>query len=164
MTDGKFTSALVTGVEIIENNGKKYMSFKYNGTMYYANIDAGAYTSYIAGKPITLSGFPTSEMYNGSYVYELTSITHYNGNYIFPNSGFERLTESDLAGKSAWELALGRNEIYARHGRTFQMKEFQNYFDTCSWYAPNQNYDYSDDSANLNSIERENAKFIKDHE
>lgn len=164
MTNGKFTAALITGVEIINNNGKNYMSFKYNGTLYYANIDAGAYTEYISGKPMTISGFPTSEMYNGSYVYEITSITHYNGSYIFPNSGFELLTESDLKGKSAWELALGRNEIYARHGRKFQMQEFQTYFDSCSWYTVNPNYNYDDDSANLNSIERENAKFIKDHE
>ncbi len=164
MTDGKFTAALITGVEIINNNGKNYMSFKYNGTLYYANINAGAYNELISGKPMTISAFPTSEMYNGSYVYEITSITHYNGAYIFPNSGFELLTEADLKGRSAWELALGRNEIYARHGRKFQMQEFQQYFDTCSWYAVNPNYNYDDDSANLNSIERENAKFIKDHE
>ena len=153
MTDGRFTAALVTGGEVIHDaNGRTYMTFTYNGTKYYANADASSYTEYIAGRPITLSAYPTSEVYNGNRVYEITSITHYTGEYIFPNSGFELLTESDLAGKSKSVLALGRNEIYARHGREFKVQEFRDYFTKCSWYSVDPNYNYEDDSSNLNSI------------
>lgn len=165
MTDGRFTAALVTGGEVIHDaNGRTYMTFTYNGTTYYANADASSYTEYIAGRPITLSAYPTSEVYNGNRVYEITAITHYTGEYIFPNSGFELLTESDLAGKSKSVLALGRNEIYARHGREFKMQEFRDYFSKCSWYSVDPNYNYEDDSSNLNSIERANANFIKSYE
>lgn len=162
--NGKFESALITGGEVIDIGTKKYMTFDYNGSTYYANVDSGAYTSYIQGKPFTIKAFPTSEKYNGYTVYEITSITNYSGSYIFPSSGFKLLTTADLKGKTAKELALGRNEIYARHGREFKTKEYQNYFNGCSWYSPNPSYDYSDDSNNLNSIERENAKFIKEYE
>lgn len=164
MSGERFTSALVTGGQVITDGGRTYMTFVYDGNTYYANVDSGAYTAFIQGKPMTLSAFPTSEVYNGNKVYEITSITHYNGDYIFPNSGFELLTEADLKGKSAEVLALGRNEIFARHGRTFTMPEFQNYFNGCSWYSPNPNYNYDDDASNLNSIERQNANFIKAYE
>ena len=140
------------------------MTFTYEGTTYYANVDKGSYTEYIKGKPFTIKAFPTSEYYNGHVVYEITSITNYNGSYIFPTSGYKAHTAADLKGKTAKELALGRNEIYARHGRTFKTKEYQEYFNSCSWYSPNPAYDYSDDSSNLNSIEKANVKLIKEYE
>ncbi len=164
MSGDRFTAALVTGGQVITDGGRTYMTFVYEENTYYANVDSGAYTAFIQGKPMTLSAFPTSEVYNGNKVYEITSITHYNGDYIFPNSGFELLTEADLKGKSAEVLALGRNEIFARHGRTFTTPEFQNYFNGCSWYSSNPNYNYDNDAANLNSIERQNANFIKAYE
>lgn len=164
MSDGRFTAALVTGGEIVSGSGRTYMTFTYNGNTYYANASADSYTSYIQGRPMTLSAFPTSEVYNGNTVYEITDITHYTGDYIFPNSGFRLLNESDLAGKSKEILALGRNEIYARHGRQFQMQEFSSYFSRCSWYSIDPNYNYEDDASNLNSIERANVNLIKEHE
>ena len=164
MQDGRFTAALVTGGEIVTANGRTYMTFIYNGNTYYANASADSFTSYIKGRPITLSAFPTSEVYNGNTVYEVTAITHYTGDYIFPDSGFRLLTESDLAGKAKNVLALGRNEIYARHGRKFDTKEFDEYFRGCSWYVIDPNYNYEDDASNLNSIERANVEFIKEHE
>lgn len=162
--DGKFTGALVTGGEIVTNGNKRYMSYRYNGATYYANIDSGTTTAMISGKPLTITAFATSEVYNGANIYEITSITNYNGSYIFPNSGFALLTEKDLSGKSAAELALGRNEIYARHGRQFKTAEFDKYFKSCSWYHVNPSYNYEDDDANLNSFEKYNVRFIKKYE
>ena len=164
MTGDRFTAALVTGGEVIRDGGRTYMTFTYNGATYYANVDASSYTEYIQGKPITLSAYPTSEVYNGNTVYEITAITHYTGDYIFPNSGFELLDESDLAGKSKDVLALGRNEIFARHGRQFTMDVFREYFENCSWYTVDPNYNYDDDASNLNAIERANVEFIKARE
>jgi serine/threonine protein kinase len=46
------------------------------------------------------------------------------------------VTAEDLKGKSAWDLELMRNEIYARHGLTFRRPELQQYFASKSWYAP----------------------------
>lgn len=84
--------------------------------------------------------------------------------YVFGDSSSRLLTEADLAGKSADELRIARNEIYARHGRKFKDASLQNYFSKCAWYSINDSYNYSDDAANLNSIEQANAKFILQYE
>ena len=84
--------------------------------------------------------------------------------YIFPDSETRKLTKADLRNKTSEELRLGRNEIYARHGRLFDDKELQEYFDEQSWYFGT--IDPSDfvDSLELNDIERRNAKFILKYE
>lgn len=164
MNGDEFTSALVTGIEVVKSDDKAYMAFKYNGGTYYAKVSGNTTTGFVAGKAMTISAYKISETYNGVNVYEITAITHYNGNYIFPNSGFKLLTENDLKGKSALELRLGRNEIYARHGRKFNDLSLQAYFNGCSWYAVKSSYNYGNDADNLNAIERANAKFIKDYE
>lgn len=46
------------------------------------------------------------------------------------------LTARDLAGKSATELSLLRNEIYARHGYIFERKSVDAYFRAQPWYRP----------------------------
>ncbi|MCH5211755.1 MAG: YARHG domain-containing protein [Oscillospiraceae bacterium] len=84
--------------------------------------------------------------------------------YVFGDSSSRLLTEADLAGKSADELRIARNEIYARHGRKFKDASLQNYFNKCPWYSVNGSYNYSDDAANLNNIEQANAKFILQYE
>ena len=70
------------------------------------------------------------------------------------------LTNDDIKGMSKHDLALARNEIYARHGRKFQTEEYSKYFSSKSWYSINPNYNYSDDDSNLNSIEVKNVQFI----
>ena len=50
------------------------------------------------------------------------------------NSDSEYHTRSDLEGLSENECILARNELYARHGRRFNSKDIQDYFDMCSWY------------------------------
>ena len=110
---------------------------------------------------MTVTAVPTSDKYNGSTVYEINSLTYYNGkDYILPNSGTKLVTNADIEGFSKDKLALARNEIYARHGRKFQMQEFKDYFEKQSWYKTNPNYNYEDDDSNLNSIESRNVTFL----
>ena len=42
--------------------------------------------------------------------------------------------------KSLVELKILRNEIFARHGRTFKTEWLQKYFNNQPWYKPNPNY------------------------
>ena len=160
----KFNAALVTGKEVVTGGGKKYLTFDFNGATYYANIDSSSSTADVAGKPMTINAYKTSEVYNGASVYEITALTKYNSSYVFPESGYRLLTEADLKGKSARELYIGRNEIYARHGRQFTDKSLQTYFNSCSWYKIKTSYNTANDAANLNSIELANANFIKKYE
>lgn len=57
-----------------------------------------------------------------------------DGDYYFPDSGSRYLTDEELAGYSAAELELARNEIFARHGRIFVTDYISQYFNSKSWY------------------------------
>ncbi|MBQ3427135.1 MAG: YARHG domain-containing protein [Clostridia bacterium] len=140
------------------------MSFNYGGTTYYAKVSANTTTAYVNNKPMTISATQSKETYKGAPVYNITSITNYNGSYMFAESGYKLLTNADLAGKSAWELKVGRNEIYARHGRQFKDRALQAYFNGCSWYKPDASYNVNNDAAYLNEIELKNASFILEYE
>lgn len=157
------SAQLTTGGEVIYNNstGRYLMTFAAGGTLYYANVSAGSTTEQIKNKNITITAHPTEEEYGGNTVYEITSMTYYDkSDYIIPDSGTKLLTKADVSHLSKQQLALARNEIYARHGRRFQMEQFRNYFSQKSWYKENPNYNYEDEASNLNSIEAKNAVMI----
>lgn len=79
---------------------------------------------------------------------------------FFPDSDSRLLTEADIAGMTSAELRLARNEIYARHGRRFSSQDLQTWFDSCSWYEGTISPAEFDESV-LNSIEMQNAAFLK---
>lgn len=162
VSNSKISSQLVKGSEVIHNTGtgRYLMTFVNGSTRYYANVSAGSTTDQVKNKYYTVTAVPTGETYNGNTVYEITSMTKYEGDYILPNSGTRLLTNDDIKGLSKYQLALARNEIYARHGRKFQTEEYSNYFKGKSWYSIKENYNYSDDDSNLNEIERKNVQFI----
>ena len=73
------------------------------------------------------------------------------------------LTDSDLAGKSKWQLDLIRNEYFARKGYRFQRADLRNYFQQQPWYHPltsDQNVIWKQ----LTPQERRNAEFILRYE
>jgi len=80
------------------------------------------------------------------------------------NTGFMktdmRLAAADLAGKSKEDLRLMRNEIYARHGKTFQSADLQKYFSGKCWYKADSGYS---DSL-LTPVDRENIRIVQDAE
>lgn len=162
-SSNNISAQLATGGEVIHNTGtgKLLMTFVVGNTKYYANVSEGSTTDQVKNKTYTITAQPTGEKYNGNTVYEITSLTKYDGkDYLLPNSGTKLLTSSDIAGMSKYDLALARNEIYARHGRKFQTAEYNDYFSSKSWYSINPNYNYSDDDSNLNEIEIKNVQFI----
>lgn len=94
---------------------------------------------------------------------EVTESVSTDNGYIFPNSDTQLLTKDQLAGFSAWKCKLARNEIYARHGRTFKDENIQNYFDACDWYhgtiAPSKFKD-----SDLSPVEIANRDLIVNYE
>lgn len=93
----------------------------------------------------------------------LSSLSAVNSEYILPDSDSRYLTEDDLAGLSAEQCRLARNEIYARHGRRFQDAGLQRYFDSCSWYSGTIDpADFSDSV--FNEYERANSRLIVEYE
>ncbi len=79
--------------------------------------------------------------------------------YLFP-SDREYITNDDLAGKTKEEVALIRNEIYARHGYVFNTEAYQEYFSQKEWYQPNPYFS----EAELNEIELANKDFLVEYE
>lgn len=163
VSNSKISSTLAMGNDVIYNSGtgKYLMTFIIGNTKYYANVSAGSTTAQVQNKAYTITADPTQETYNGNTVYEITSMTGYEGkDYLLPYSGTRLITNSDIKGMSKYDLALARNEIYARHGRKFQTAEYSAYFSGKAWYSINPNYNYSDDNSNLNEIEIKNVDFL----
>lgn len=79
-----------------------------------------------------------------------------NGKY--PEGSTRYLTESDINGKSDWDLRIMRNEIFARHGRKFKNAELRNYFMNQTWYSPQF------DEVSLTETEKRNVEFLKNYE
>ncbi len=83
--------------------------------------------------------------------------------YVLPDSAKRKLKKSDLKGLSKEELRIARNEVYARHGRMFDDKKLQKYFDSQSWYEGTvPASEFSEDV--LSSVEKKNVAFIRQFE
>lgn len=76
---------------------------------------------------------------------------------LFPDSDRRELTREELAGLSAADLRLARNEIFARHGYDFQSEDLRNHFAGFSWYVPQGR----DIDAKLSAVEKANIKAIR---
>ena len=93
----------------------------------------------------------------------LSAASESDSEYLLADSDSRYLTEDDLAGFTAKQCRLARNEIYARHGRRFSDPALQRYFDSLSWY--NGTIEPSDFNDNVfNSYERANCSLIIDYE
>jgi len=71
-----------------------------------------------------------------------------------------KLSLENIVFKTKEELALLRNEIYAKHGREFKNPKYKEYFSSKEWYKIN--HEYSDDL--LTEKDKENIALILDVE
>jgi serine/threonine protein kinase len=69
--------------------------------------------------------------------------------------------EQDLANKSALELDIMRNEVFARYGRRFKDPELQSYFSSQPWYKPLYAPDQFPEEL-LTPIEMKNVTYIRE--
>ena len=73
---------------------------------------------------------------------------------ILPESDVRLLTEEDLEDLSKHQLFVARNEIYARHGRSFASPDLQSHFSSLDWYSPREA------ETELSAIETANVRLI----
>ena len=79
---------------------------------------------------------------------------------MLPDSSTRLYSASELTGLSDYELFIARNEIFARHGRSFQKEELRQHFGSKPWYdATISPSDFSDSV--LSSTEKKNIETIK---
>ncbi|WP_297631122.1 YARHG domain-containing protein [uncultured Clostridium sp.] len=81
-----------------------------------------------------------------------------NDGFYFYDSDSRYLGRDELRNFTKEELALIRNEIYARHGYEFHQQPFKNYFNSKTWYRKNSYFKGTDNE--LNEYERANVKLI----
>ncbi len=78
----------------------------------------------------------------------------------YPQSSLKLLKSDDVSNMSAAELRIMRNEMYARHGYSFKLKDMQQYFDQQDWYMPVS----TDVTGDLTKLEQKNEAMIKRYE
>ena len=108
----------------------------------------GPQTASDGATPPTRSAGPLSASTNGPNEQD----------YILPFSQDRLLVAADLAGLSASQLRIARNEIYARHGRRFVSSDLAEYFSKKNWYHAER------DKVTLTTLEEKNVSFIQDFE
>jgi hypothetical protein len=92
------------------------------------------------------------------------SLDELTEDYILASSNTKALTDADIAKLSLQELNYARNEIYARHGRKFDSKELQEYFESKSWYVgkyEGNKFDSEYSAKVLSDIEKKNVTFLQ---
>jgi hypothetical protein len=77
---------------------------------------------------------------------------------LLPDSSDRLLQPDEIAGLSAAELRIARNEIYARHGYIFQSPDLSAHFSQFAWYKPTRT------AGQLNPVEQQNIGLIKGEE
>ena len=98
--------------------------------------------------------------YDEDEYYDEDEDEDYDDDSEFFPSDREYITYSDLEGKSEEEVAMIRNEIFARRGYIFSTEPYKSYFESQDWYVPNANFNES----MFNSVEKANKDFIVAYE
>jgi len=89
----------------------------------------------------------------------IETIVAYEGK-LHDSLGTQAVSPSLLADMGQEDARRLRNEIYARHGKRFQDRRLQAYFQSFDWYRPNPGYR----DTLLTPIERQNIAKILAHE
>lgn len=137
-----------------------------NSTSMFSNSNKGTSKWYKINpdgtEPTEINGNVKSDSSSSKKQYSNDLSELKNTDYLFPQSSSEYLTDDDVKNLSANELAIARNEIFARYGYIFSMQEFADYFNSKSWYSPNPDYDGNIER--LNKYEKANVELIKEYE
>ena len=81
--------------------------------------------------------------------------------YIFPDSDKKYLSEDEVRSVEADRLAIGRNEIFARHGYIFSEDTYKQYFESMPWYKGTVPADQFNADEVFNDFEKKNVELIK---
>jgi hypothetical protein len=79
---------------------------------------------------------------------------------FFPEASSRLLVPADVENMDKQSLRMMRNEIYARHGYSFKLKDMRGVFDKVDWYMPIS----TDVTTQLTEIEQKNQALIKRYE
>lgn len=120
----------------------------------YMNVDTGVnIVLETSGEEITrITVTQMSQEEIDSYMQEV---------YIFPDSDKKYLSEDEVRSVEADMLAVGRNEIFARHGYIFGEDTYKQYFESMPWYQGTVPADQFHADEVFNDFEKKNVELIK---
>lgn len=189
-SDGELTA--ITTQPNVENSAYRRFYYYQDGTLFFAYYEGSdSYRFYFRdGRLIRLRYTPDTVVSNAAVNYDqattesylkwearvlteeaqlrlelsrLSAASENDSEYLLPDSDSRYLTEDDLAGFTAEQCRIARNEIYARHGRRFKDPALQRYFESLSWYDGTIEPDAFNDNV-FNSYERANCVLIVQYE
>lgn len=107
----------------------------------------------------------TDEEYDGEEEYDEYSNDEeeLEEEFIFEDSDSRYLKVSEIKALDKETIRLAKNEIYARHGRMFDDRELQEYFDGMSWYEGTIEPEDFDEHV-FNQYEKKNVKKLASFE
>ena len=114
---------------------------------------AAEYNEMLLEREAIINSFTVSEM----------DVRYDAREYVLPMSHSKPIPEYYLENMSSNQLWIARNEIFARHGRTFDSSYLSNYFASCSWYQGTVGKADFDESV-FSQIEKENIEKIQAQE
>ncbi len=85
-----------------------------------------------------------------------------DGKYAYPSDS-RIITRDELEGMTRQEIKIILNEIYARHGYTFNDDDLVEYFESKTWYTPTES-DLDEVNRMLNDFEAENRDIIVEYQ
>ena len=123
----------------------------------------GVFDVVISKKPLSLTGKWTpyhKEQGDRHYALARKNFTYQDKAGQYTESSVKLLVADDVNNLYKDELRLMRNEIYARHGYSFKLRDMRELFDNQDWYMPVS----TDVRKKLTAIELKNEKLIKQYE
>ncbi len=123
----------------------------------------GIFELVISRKPLSLTGKWTPYNHvqaSRHYTLVRRNFMYYSTAGQFTESSIKQLTADDVNNLYKSELRVMRNEIYARHGYSFKLRDMRELFDNQDWYMPVS----TDVRKKLTAIEMKNEKLIKQYE
>lgn len=146
----------IVNVIYTDGTGNLYIS---GGYLYWNDLKEHAGDSCCFEKDMTEDGsndYKSLEMNSG----QTEELSEWTIEFVFPYSDIDHIPDDELRAATDEELRIGKNEIYASHGRMFNSQDLQDYFNSCSWYTPSVRPEDFNENV-LTDIERENIKRIQ---
>ena len=137
--------------------------YSYSNTTTDISYESNTYYDYDYSYSTTTTYYPGGYCYPGTTYYYTYPVTEYvyvepscsvstytcygepglfydgrvvsSGENIMPCSASRYLTQAEINSLTLKGLCYAKNEIFARHGRTFASNELQNYFNGRTWYC-----------------------------
>lgn len=141
---GQSTKAAIVG-KVLE--GEKFLTYKQQGQWWRVRKADGT-TGFMFRKYIRL-------VEDGAASTPKAAALPNGEGVIIADSSTRALGPADVAGLTAQQARLARNEIFARHGFRFKDPGLQAYFDQFSWYEP------TSDTVELSAVEKANVALLK---